>query len=127
VIARRHLHLLIALLLPLMVMRGMLPVGYMPVAEGGEFRMALCSDGLQLPGDKGQDNHPLPGSGGDCLFGHAANAAPTALVMVTAILPPELVHFVSAESAPLPPATGPPRLAAARAPPDMQILSAFAG
>ncbi|HMA11998.1 MAG TPA: hypothetical protein VKO83_08925 [Steroidobacteraceae bacterium] len=76
-IARRHLHLLIALLLPLMVMRGMLPAGYMPVAEGGVLKMALCSDGLKLPSDNGgQDHHRLPGSSGDCLFAHAAASAP---------------------------------------------------
>jgi hypothetical protein len=74
-IARRHLHLLIALLLPLMVLRGMLPAGYMPVAEGGELRMALCSDGLRSPG-KDAGDHRLPGSSGDCLFAHAAASAP---------------------------------------------------
>jgi hypothetical protein len=77
VIARRHIHLLIALLLPLMVMRGMLPAGYMPVSEGGVVKMALCSDGLQLPAGNGdKDNHRLPGSNGDCLFAHAAASAP---------------------------------------------------
>jgi hypothetical protein len=77
VISRRHLHLLIALLLPLMVMRGMLPAGYMPVADGGVFKMAMCSDGLQQPsGDGDTDNRHLPGSSGDCLFAHAAASAP---------------------------------------------------
>ena len=76
-IARRHIHLLIALLLPLMVMRGMLPAGYMPVADGGVFKIAMCSDGLQQPlGDGDTDNRHLPGSSGDCLFAHAAASAP---------------------------------------------------
>jgi hypothetical protein len=94
VIARRHLHLLIALLLPLMVVRGMLPAGYMPVAQGGVLKMALCSDGLQLPARSGDaGDHPLPGSGADCLFAHAAASAP----------PPPLItlratQFVDADS-----------------------------
>lgn len=76
-IARRHLRLLIALLLPLMVLRGLLPAGYMPVAEGGQLRMALCSDGLQLaPGRDDVTDHRLPGSHGDCLFAQASAAAP---------------------------------------------------
>ena len=74
--ARRHLHLLIALLLPLMVVRGLLPAGYMPVAEGGELRMVLCSDGLVLPSGGQDTGDHAPGSGGDCLFAHAAASAP---------------------------------------------------
>jgi hypothetical protein len=75
--ARRHLHWIIALLLPLMVVRGLLPAGYMPVAERGEIRMALCSGGLQLPGGAGDSgDHRLPGGNGDCLFAHSAASAP---------------------------------------------------
>ena len=88
-IIRRHLHLLIALLLPLMVMRSMLPAGYMPVAEGGVLKMALCSDGLRLPGQPAQDNHSLPGSSGDCLFAHAAASAPPPSII--ALAAPEFV------------------------------------
>lgn len=76
-IARRHLRLLIALLLPLMVVRGMLPAGYMPVAEPGGIRMALCSEGLHGPAETGGSNHHrLPGGGGECLFAHAGPSAP---------------------------------------------------
>jgi hypothetical protein len=99
VISRRHLHLLIALLLPLMVMRSMLPAGYMPVAESGAFKIALCSDGLQLPLSEGDRNtHPLPGSNGDCLFAHAAaSAPPPSVVSVPAAL--EAVARAGTESA----------------------------
>jgi hypothetical protein len=118
VIARRHIHLLIALLLPLMVMRGMLPAGYMPMADGGEFKITMCSEGLQQPpGDGDTDNRHLPGSNGDCLFAHAANLAPPAQGVVFAAGLAELFYFIPAESTSQPPATGPPRLAAARAPP----------
>ena len=75
--ARRHLHWIIALLLPLMVVRGLLPAGYMPVVERGEIRMALCSDGLQLSTDtQHSGKHRVPGSGGDCPFAHTAASAP---------------------------------------------------
>jgi hypothetical protein len=122
VIARRHIHLLIALLLPLMVMRGMLPAGYMPVADGGVFKIAMCSDGLQQPlGDGDTDNRHLPGSTGDCLFAHAASIAPPAQGVVIATGLAELFYFIPAESTSQPPATGPPRLAAARAPPAFLI------
>jgi hypothetical protein len=122
VIARRHIHLLIALLLPLMVMRGMLPAGYMPVADGGAIKMALCSDGLQQPsGDGDTDNRHLPGSNGDCLFAHAASIAPPAQSVVIATGLTELFYFIPAESISQPPATGPPRLTAARAPPAFLI------
>ena len=95
-ISRRHIHLLVALLLPLMVMRGMLPAGYMPVAEGGVLKMALCSDGLQRPGQGDQNDHRLPGSNGDCLFAHAAASAPPPAVI---FLPaPEIIAARSTES-----------------------------
>lgn len=84
---RRHLHVLIALLLPLMVVRGLLPAGFMPVAQGGELRMALCSDGLQLPGSGDSRDH-APGVGGDCLFAHAAASAPPPTVITFSPLVP---------------------------------------
>jgi hypothetical protein len=118
VIARRHLHLLIALLLPLMVMRGMLPAGYMPVAEDGVFRMALCSDGLQQPGQSDPDKHQLPGSSGDCLFAHAAAAPPPSIIAVAA---PEFVGAQSTEvSAAQQTANVIPRAQSPRGPPALQ-------
>jgi len=78
---RRHLHLLIALLLPVMVVRGMLPVGFMPVAQDGELRMALCSDGLHLPSGTQDSGDHAPGHGGDCLFAHAAASAPPPVIV----------------------------------------------
>jgi hypothetical protein len=119
VIARRHLHLLIALLLPLMVMRGMLPVGYMPVAEGGAFKMALCSDGLQLPGESDQDNHKLPGSGGDCLFAHATASAPPPSII--ALAAPEFMDTRSTGPSAAQQTAGViPRAQSSRGPPALQ-------
>jgi hypothetical protein len=124
VIARRHLHLLIALLLPLMVMRGLLPAGYMAVAEEGELRIVMCSAGLAMPGDAGSgsdsDDNPAPDSG-NCLFAHAATVAPPVQVVLAVTTAPVFVPLPSDDSTSLPPATGPPRLAAARAPPVFRI------
>ena len=121
-IARRHLHLLIALLLPLMVMRGMLPAGYMAVAEDGKLRIVMCSAGLVVPGDSGSDtdDHRLPDSG-NCLFAHAATVAPPIQAVLAITTAPVLVPLPADNSTSPPPATGPPRLAGARAPPAFRI------
>jgi hypothetical protein len=101
VVIRRHLHLCIALLLPLMVMRSLLPVGFMPVADGGQIRMVLCSAGLQLPGsDHDSGDRPLPGSGGDCLFAHASTTAPPPVVFAAPAPVPAAVDVVAAASLP---------------------------
>lgn len=119
-ISRRHLHLLIALLLPLMVVRGLLPTGYMPLAENGVLKMALCSDGLQRPSDAGNnDNHPLPGSNGDCLFAHAAASAPPPSLL--ALPAPLVVAGQAPESAAAQQtATVIPRAQSQRGPPALQ-------
>jgi hypothetical protein len=101
VVIRRHLHLFIALLLPLMVMRSLLPAGFMPVAENGQIRMVLCSAGLQLPaGDHDSGDHRLPGSGGDCLFAHASTTAPPPVVFAAPAPVPATVDVVAAASLP---------------------------
>jgi len=120
VISRRHLHLLIALLLPLMVMRGLLPAGYMAVADDGELRIVMCSAGLAPGGDNApasDSDDPRPADAGTCLFAHGATVAPPVQQSVALAAPPALVQIASGDSATLPPTTGPPRSAAARAPP----------
>jgi hypothetical protein len=123
VISRRRLHLLIALLLPLMVVRGMLPAGYMASAEGGKLRIVMCSAGLAPADtrggtDSGDQTVPDPGH---CLFAHAATLVPPVQAQLATVAVPETVQFSSLESTTLPPATGPPRTAAARAPPALRI------
>lgn len=123
-IARRHLHLLIALMLPLMVLRGMLPAGYMAVADGGKLRVVMCSAGLVQPGDDASapdSNDPRQADSGSCLFAHAATVAPPIQHGVARAAPPVLLEFSAGNSAALPPTTGPPRSAAARAPPAFLI------
>lgn len=114
-VTSRRLHLVIALMLPIMMMRGLLPAGYMAVADHGELRIALCSGGLAPPvGD--HDKHPAGSS--DCPFAlaHASFAPPVQPVLALAGLPP-VAEGVSFTSASRPPATGPPRSVSVRGPP----------
>jgi hypothetical protein len=43
---RRHLRLVLALLLPLLAVRALLPDGYMVTTESGKLRMIICSAGF---------------------------------------------------------------------------------
>lgn len=120
-ITRRHLRRVLALLLPLMVLRALLPAGYMPAAHDGGLRIVMCSAGLALPaGDhdnnSGEGNQPAAGSD-DCPFAHAAISAPPVQFIAAGIEPLRDARFVSSTTDGLPPSTGPPRTAAARAPP----------
>lgn len=114
-IHRRTMRLVLALLLPLVVLRALLPPGTMPVADQGQLRIVMCSAGLAQPGDDG--NRELPPNAGDCPFAHAVTFAPPVQTVVAVAPPPRLVRFLSFDSSTLPPATGPPRAARARAPP----------
>jgi hypothetical protein len=118
------MHLVIALLLPLMVLRGMLPDGYMAVAENGALRIAMCSEGLYPSAthsgseDSNSGDHELPADSGSCAFASAAVHAPPPAVTqsIVAILsdagavpasaaPDRLVSLVRVQSA-----RGPPSL-----------------
>lgn len=118
---RRRLDLIIALLLPLMVLRALLPAGYMPVAEDGELRIVMCSDGLvpaaASSADDGSTQHKLPPNAGDCPFAHAAIDAPAVVVVITAVAAPVLPGLIAGRQSNLPLATGPPRHHSARGPP----------
>lgn len=113
--------LLIALVLPVLALRVLLPAGFMPVAEGGELRIVMCSEGLQLPagadGDSG--DHPAPADTGDCPFAQASFNAPPVQFVAFAALPVLTRQFHSSAAEVLPPATGPPRVGTARAPPTL--------
>lgn len=121
---RHHIPLLIALLLPLMVMRGLLPAGYMASAEDGTLRIVMCSAGLVAPADSSSSEYPAgedPGNPsvadpGQCLFAHASVPAPPApLVFFSSVPAPAWRRTLGSFT--LPQSTGPPRSAAARAPP----------
>lgn len=104
---RRRLHLVIALLLPLMVLRAMLPAGYMPVTENGMLRIAMCSDGLYSAandpsGDSTTDsgNHELPAGSGDCAFANAAAGAPPPAELLSVVAIASDAGAVLARAAP---------------------------
>ena len=115
VISSRRLHLVIALMLPIMMMRGLLPAGYMAVAEHGELRIAMCSGGVASPVDD-HGNHAAGGP--DCAFAlaHAGTAPPSQHVLAL-LEPPPAIGLLSFTPASRPPATGPPRTMAVRGPP----------
>jgi hypothetical protein len=119
--SRRRLHLVIALLLPFMALRGFLPAGYMPRAEGGELRIVMCSAGLALPAGGGHDDgdRRLPGHGTDCPFAlaQAGGIAPPSPHGLVQVAPPRIIRLQSLTTDSLPPATGPPRRATVRGPP----------
>lgn len=107
--------LTIALLLPLLTLRALLPGGFMPVVDAGELRIVTCADGLQLPtGDTGHSDS----SGDDnCPFAHANLNAPTVQSGAIVALQAPVFQAVTTVNSTLPATTGPPRTAAARAPP----------
>ena len=114
---RRRIRAGIALLLPLMVLRALLPPGYMPVATEGGLQIVMCSAGLTQAdeGPSGKD-HPQTADSGQCLFSHAATFAPPSATPCCTVTPPAS-RFDVFTVAYQPPATGPPRLTAARGPP----------
>lgn len=119
--SRRRLRLVIALLLPLMALRALLPAGYMVAAESGELGIVLCSDGLaawgtHAPSDPEHDDKRQP-AGEDCAFANATFNAPVPHLLTSVAAPVPEFRFASVTSTQLPPATGPPRQTGARAPP----------
>jgi len=116
VITRRSRRLWIALLLPLLALRAMLPAGYMPVAADGQLHIVMCSPGLVVQSDSGTDgDHPAP-EDGSCLFAHAAGFAPATEVVYSHLAPPSL-SFDIPVAAQRQPTASPYRFAAARGPP----------
>ncbi len=117
-ITRRRLELVVLLMLPLLLLRGLLPAGYMVDTQQGELRVVMCSDGLLPPAADGLgDNGHAVSDSADCPFALSAASAPP-VQFVTGVVQPVLeARFISLAAAQLPPATGPPRLSAARAPP----------
>jgi hypothetical protein len=113
VITHRSRRLWIALLLPLLALRAMLPAGHMPVAADGELHIVMCSAGLaeSETGD-GDDHVPKERS---CLFAHAAAFAPPSEVHHSHPAPAFLTFDIPVAAQRLP--TNPYRFAAARGPP----------
>lgn len=138
--SRRRLRLLIVLLLPLLAVRALLPDGYMLATGSGQLRMVLCDAGLTgwrspAPADQQHDPHQhhdshqhhdqnqhddgddSPTVGENCPFALAAVHAPAPHLLTGVATPAPEFRFLSRYADQLPPATGPPRQASARAPP----------
>jgi hypothetical protein len=109
--------LLIALLLPVLALRVLLPAGFMPVSDGGELRIVMCSEGMHLPDAGTGGDRPDGDDMGNCPFASASFNAPLPQFVVVAATPTLSARFISFAADDLPPSTGPPRAAAARAPP----------
>jgi hypothetical protein len=103
VITRRLKRTLIALLLPLLVLRAMLPAGYMPVADASGLRIVMCSEGLAPPAastaDAGTTRHELPPNAGQCPFAHSGDSAPALAAATADFTPAFWVHAVSITTA----------------------------
>jgi hypothetical protein len=76
VLTRARKHLLVALILPLLVVKAMLPAGFMPTVSDGQLRIVMCSAGLAQAGSATADES-LPGERApNCAFAVAGLAAP---------------------------------------------------
>lgn len=129
-VTRANQHLLIALLLPVLVFRALLPAGFMPATDGAGFRLVMCSEGMAAMTGHAHDgahaaghDHDSPpdddsGRGdGPCLFALSALTVPPVEFLALRSEPLYLASFTAAPGSTLPPATGPPRQASVRGPP----------
>jgi len=119
------MHLVIALLLPLMVLRAMLPAGYMPVAQDGTLRIAMCSDGIQPAatdhGDKSTGSgHEQSSVSGSCAFANAAASAPPPAALQSIAVIEFDAGFIPAGAAPHRSASI-VRVQSARGPPSLSL------
>jgi hypothetical protein len=77
VISRSRRHLVVALLLPLLALKALLPPGYMPAAGEGRLRIVMCSAGLAaLAGEQHDGTGSQPAEHATCAFAMAGAAAP---------------------------------------------------
>jgi len=115
-ISRRRIRGWIALLLPLMLLRALLPAGYMPVAAQDGLHIVMCSDGLAERTDTAPGNHSQTPDGSHCVFAHAATFAPP-LAEAGFLAAAPIAFFTGVDPVSEGAATGPPRLHSARGPP----------
>ncbi len=118
-ISRRHMYLVLTLLMPLLTLRALLPAGYMASPSSDGPRIVLCSGGLaawNTPAGDSRHNQ-LPAAAEDCPFALAAMHAPPPHVVLRNFAPALQTRFLSRSADELPPTTGPPRQSGARAPP----------
>jgi len=100
--ARRRQWLLAALVLPVLALRALIPIGYMPVSDRGGLHIDFCPGEAQPPGvlaaqplahhhhHHGGADHgtPAPESHAPCLFALSASPAFAPAVAIAAVIPP---------------------------------------
>jgi hypothetical protein len=99
--ARRRRVLLALLVLPVLVLRALIPVGFMPVSDRGGLYIDFCPGEAQPPGalaaqplahhhHHGGADHgkPAPASHAPCLFALSASPAFAPAVAMAALMPP---------------------------------------
>jgi hypothetical protein len=112
----------VALLLPLLAMRALLPADYMLAVASGELRIVMCQPGLASWSDAAtgmahQHGKQLPDHADECPFAHAVANAPPPHIVRGHVSAAPAAGFRAIRSDHQPPATGPPRQHGARAPP----------
>jgi hypothetical protein len=127
--SRRHMRMLSLWIVPLLIMRALIPTGFMLSADGGQLQLTFCPAGIyQLPSQQdpahaghdsgqGHEGHDSGGTDGTaCPFSLAASAIigdVPSLPAGTAAAREEVFDFVSASSA----GVGPIRTDRIRGPP----------
>lgn len=93
--APRRTRRLLALVLPLLVLRALIPAGFMPIAEGGGLIIGLCPGAAGMPpGHAHHGGHPHGEPHAPCLF--AASAAPAFSPLALALPPASAVALRAA-------------------------------
>jgi hypothetical protein len=118
VITRRHIRVLVGLLLPLMVLRAMLPAGYMPVADQDGVRIVQCSAGIFPSSGSAIGDHEEPPNYDSCPFAHAAGDAPP-ISNAPRLYSTEFVSRIAIATVDIAVATSQPRANRARGPPTL--------
>lgn len=120
---RQRPWLILALVVPALLLRSMIPQGFMPAAgEGAAFQMQMCPGHAALPqpverpDSPGRDDPPVKHQEAPCVFAAAAGAAPIAhfdsFAVATLTETPLSAHCIAVL-----PQRAPARANTARAPP----------
>ncbi|HWD26217.1 MAG TPA: DUF2946 family protein [Rhizomicrobium sp.] len=108
----------VSLALCAMLLRALLPDGWMPAAAGTGAFFEICSvDGMHTGGSKAPAQQDQQQQHAPCAFAAVGHLSPPALSAIALAAPTVFFHVARAEAATLAPRTPPYRPNAARAPP----------
>jgi hypothetical protein len=117
--ARRRTALLALIVLPVLVLRALIPIGFMPVSDRGGIHLDFCPGEAQPPGAlagalaaghlaHGHHHHggadhgsPTPVSHAPCLFALSASPAFAPAIVALAVTPPAATPLAEATSRPV--------------------------